>query len=172
LDATARNAAASSDPVTGTGSATILAVDKSCLPALLMAISLAACGSSGAPQPSVLPPTVAGIAPDNGSTAGGTAVTITGTHFSSGMAVSLGGSPATNVVVASDSMASALTGPHATGTVDVTVAVGSQSGTVLPADRSVGNNSRSRRSPQQDLAAHLAGPVDGRGFLAFANQVG
>jgi hypothetical protein len=119
--------------MTGTGRATILAVDKSCLPALLMAISLAGCGSSGAPQPSALPPTVAGIAPDNGSTAGGTAVTITGTHFSSGMAVSLGGSPATNVVVASDSMASALTGPHATGTVDVTVAVGSQAGTLAGA---------------------------------------
>jgi hypothetical protein len=56
-------------------------------------------------------PTVAAIAPATGSKAGGTAVTITGTNFSAGAAVSLGGRPATNVVVVSATRITAVSGP-------------------------------------------------------------
>ena len=46
-------------------------------------------------------PTVTLISPTSGTTGGGTAVTITGTGFLAGATVSLGGTAATNVVVAS-----------------------------------------------------------------------
>src|SRR2546425_4234321 len=51
-------------------------------------------------RPSLAPaPTVTGIAPTSGTTAGGTTVTITGTGFLSGASVTLGGTAATNVAV-------------------------------------------------------------------------
>ena len=48
----------------------------------------------------VVVPTVTSVSPNNGSTAGGTAVTITGTNFAAGATVTFGGAAATNVVVA------------------------------------------------------------------------
>lgn len=66
-------------------------------------------------------PTVTGISPGTGSTAGGTAVTITGTGFVSGATVSIGGAAATSVVVSSDTTITAVTGAHGAGTVDVVV---------------------------------------------------
>ncbi|PYR31928.1 MAG: hypothetical protein DMF90_24635, partial [Acidobacteria bacterium] len=39
------------------------------------------------------------VAPNSGSTAGGTAVTITGSNFAAGATVTLGAAAATNVVV-------------------------------------------------------------------------
>ena len=49
----------------------------------------------------VAPPTVSGVSPNSGTTAGGTAVTITGTNFAAGATVTFGSTAATNVVVAS-----------------------------------------------------------------------
>ena len=49
----------------------------------------------------VVPPTVSSVSPNSGSTAGGTAVTITGTNFAAGATVTFGGTAATNVVVVS-----------------------------------------------------------------------
>ncbi len=46
-------------------------------------------------------PTVTSVSPSSGSTAGGTAVTITGTNFVAGATVTFGGAAATNVVVVS-----------------------------------------------------------------------
>ncbi|MFN7990119.1 MAG: M12 family metallo-peptidase [Thermoanaerobaculia bacterium] len=66
-------------------------------------------------------PTVTGISPATGSTAGGTAVTITGTGFVSGATVSIGGAAATSVVVSSATTITAVTGARAAGTVDVVV---------------------------------------------------
>ena len=53
-----------------------------------------------APPPA---PTVTSVGPTDGPTAGGTAVTITGTGFVSGAAVSFDGLPATDVTVTSGS---------------------------------------------------------------------
>jgi hypothetical protein len=76
-------------------------------------------------------PTVTGISPASGTAAGGTAVTITGTGFQAGAAVSLGGTPATGVTVMSSTTITATTPAHATGTVSVIVTNSdSQSGTL------------------------------------------
>ena len=46
-------------------------------------------------------PTVTSVSPSSGTTAGGTAVTITGTNFAVGATVTFGSAAATNVVVVS-----------------------------------------------------------------------
>lgn len=66
-------------------------------------------------------PTVSGIAPATGSTAGGTAVTITGTGFLTGATVKFAGVSATNVSVVSATSITATTPAHAAGKVDVVV---------------------------------------------------
>jgi hypothetical protein len=67
------------------------------------------------------PPTLASIAPTFGPTAGGTAVTITGTGFMSGATVTIGGVAATAITVVSPTSITATTGAHAFGAVDVVV---------------------------------------------------
>ena len=67
------------------------------------------------------PPSVTGIGPTFGATAGGTVVTIAGGNFVPGSAVTIGGVPATNVSVLSASSLTATTGPHAAGAADVVV---------------------------------------------------
>ena len=69
----------------------------------------------------VVGPTVSAISPNNGTTAGGTAVTITGTGFQSGATVTVGGVAATSVNVVSSTTLTAVTGAHATGIVSVVV---------------------------------------------------
>lgn len=69
----------------------------------------------------VPPPAVTAIAPESGSTVGGTAVTITGTGFLSGATVSIGDVAATSPVVVSATTITAVTGAHAEGVVDVVV---------------------------------------------------
>ncbi len=54
-------------------------------------------------------PTVTSVSPNSGTTAGGTAVTITGTNFATGATVTFGGTAATNVVVASSTSITATT---------------------------------------------------------------
>jgi len=66
-------------------------------------------------------PTVTGVSPTSGSTAGGTAVTITGSGFLSGATVSFGGTAATGVNVVSSTSITATTPAHAAGAVNVVV---------------------------------------------------
>ncbi len=76
-------------------------------------------------------PTVTSVSPNNGSVAGGTAVTITGTNFAGGATVTFGGTAATNVVVVSSTSITATTPAHAAGAVTVTVTnSGGQSGSL------------------------------------------
>jgi phosphatidylserine/phosphatidylglycerophosphate/cardiolipin synthase-like enzyme len=76
-------------------------------------------------------PTVTNVAPNGGSTAGGTSVTITGTGFQAGATVTFGGTAATNVVVSNSTTITATTPAHAVGAVDVTVTnPDNQSGTL------------------------------------------
>lgn len=62
-----------------------------------------------------------GIVPATGTTLGGTKVTLTGTNFSPGASVIIGGAPATEVTVASATSMTATTAQHAAGAVDVVI---------------------------------------------------
>jgi hypothetical protein len=66
-------------------------------------------------------PTVTGISPTSGSTAGGTSLTITGTNFSGATAVAFGGVAASSFTVNSSTSITATSPPEPTGTVDLTV---------------------------------------------------
>jgi len=84
--------------------------------------------AQGASNPA---PTLVSIAPNTGTAAGGTTVTITGTGFLAGATVSLGGTAATNVNVASSTSITATTPAHASGAVSVVVTNSdAQSGTL------------------------------------------
>lgn len=71
--------------------------------------------------PVVTSPAVAAITPNNGSTGGGTPVTITGANFVAGATVTIGGVAATGVNVINATTITATTGAHATGTVSIAV---------------------------------------------------
>lgn len=99
------------------------------------AAGLAGCGGSPArpsqnPPPVQQAPTVVSIAPNTGTTLGGTAVTITGANFAAGASVTIGGAAATNVAVASATTITATTAQHATGAGSVVVTVGTLTGTL------------------------------------------
>jgi hypothetical protein len=67
-------------------------------------------------------PTVSGITPNNGTTAGGTVVTIAGTNLTGATAVTIGGVAATGVTVNGSGTSITVTTPaHATGIVNVVV---------------------------------------------------
>jgi hypothetical protein len=67
------------------------------------------------------PPTVTSIVPASGSTAGGTAVTITGTDFTGATGVTIGGAAATSVVVVDATTITAITPAGSAGTASVLV---------------------------------------------------
>ncbi len=67
------------------------------------------------------PPTITSVSPSAGPTAGGTAVTITGTNFLAGATVTFGSAAATGVTVNSATSISATTPAGAAGAVNVTV---------------------------------------------------
>jgi pimeloyl-ACP methyl ester carboxylesterase len=66
-------------------------------------------------------PTISAIVPTSGTTAGGTAVNITGTNFASGASVTIGGTAATSITVGSSTQITATTPAHAAGAVNVIV---------------------------------------------------
>jgi hypothetical protein len=89
-------------------------VNSSGVPSVATFIQLVAGGSNPAP-------TVSGVSPTSGTTAGGTPVTINGTGFLAGASVTFGGTAATNVVVGSSTSITATTPAHAAGAVNVVV---------------------------------------------------
>lgn len=68
-----------------------------------------------------LTPTVSSISPNNGPTAGGTKVTITGTNFLAGALVLFGTASASSVIVNSPTQIQAVTPPNAAGITNVTI---------------------------------------------------
>jgi hypothetical protein len=76
-------------------------------------------------------PTVTAVSPNSGPSGGGTGITITGTGFSSGATVQLGGTAATAVKVINSTTVSSVTPAHVAGTVSVVVTnTDGQSGTL------------------------------------------
>jgi hypothetical protein len=95
---------------------------------LILATALSGCGSdSPGGGPSGTPPALSAIAPNSGTTLGGTVVTITGSNLAAAVTVSIGGTAATGVSI-SGSTITATTGSHAAGTVDVVVTSNGQTG--------------------------------------------
>ena len=78
-------------------------------------------------------PTVTGVTPARGRTAGGTSVTITGTSFIGATGVTIGGRAATSVVVVNATTITAVTPPGTVGATNVvvTTAIGSGTGTAV-----------------------------------------
>jgi hypothetical protein len=66
-------------------------------------------------------PTISSVFPNAGGTAGGTSVSISGTGFAPGAAVTFGGASASNVITNSETLISATTPAHNPGVVDVVV---------------------------------------------------
>lgn len=77
-------------------------------------------------------PTITSINPNSGPTSGGTAVTITGTHFLANPRVRLGGLLAYNIIRVSDTTITATTPAHAAGAVDVMVLNTDNQSALLP----------------------------------------
>ena len=86
---------------------------------LALTLSVGACGSSPtAPAPLVQ---IVAVSPAQGTTFGGTPVTISGTNFGSAPNVIVGGIAATAVTVSGGSTITAMTAAHAAGPADVVV---------------------------------------------------
>ena len=99
---------------------------------VVLPLVLSACGSSPVtPTPGPTGPRVTAITPASGTTIGGTPVTISGTNFSAGASVTIGGAPATQVVVVDSATITAATPQHAAGPGDVVVTVNGQSGSLI-----------------------------------------
>jgi hypothetical protein len=69
----------------------------------------------------IAPPTITNVSPNNGPTAGGTSVTITGTNFAAGATLTFGTAAATNVVVVSATQITATTPAGTAGAATVKV---------------------------------------------------
>jgi hypothetical protein len=65
-------------------------------------------------------PSLAGASPNSGPPAGGTAVTLSGTHLTGATSVNFDGVPGTSVTVVNDTTITVTTPAHAAGAVDVT----------------------------------------------------
>jgi hypothetical protein len=81
------------------------------------------------------PPTVTGVSPNNGRTAGGTVVSITGTNLTGATAVNFGANVATSVTVNSATSITATSPASSTGVVDVTVITPSGTSATSAADQ-------------------------------------
>src|SRR5439155_1634976 len=89
-------------------------------------------------SPPAVAPTVTGISPTSGPTAGGTSIAITGTGFATApgaTTVAFGANAATGVPSASTFSGSATTQANVAGTVDVRVTVGGQTSATSAADK-------------------------------------
>ena len=102
-------------------------------------VTVTAGGGTSAANPAdqfsyIAAPTVTGVNPNSGPTAGGTSVTISGTNLSGATAVSFGGNAAGSFTVNSATQITA-TSPGGTGTVDVTVTTSGGTSTTGAADQ-------------------------------------
>ena len=101
------------------------------LAAVAFAILSATCASPIKPGPPLADLIIQTVTPSAGPATGGTEVTIRGTGFAVGTAVSIGGRPATDVTVRGTDTITAKTPASATaGSVDISVTVNGRTGTL------------------------------------------
>jgi hypothetical protein len=84
----------------------------------LLVLMSAGCGEETV---AALTPTLTVVSPAEGSALGGTQLTLGGTNFESGATVSVGGTPATQVIILSPTAIGCLSPPGTPGVVDVAV---------------------------------------------------
>jgi len=93
-----------------------------------------ACGSDSPSGPTSSAPKVTSVSPTSGSTTGGNSITISGTGFASDATVSIGGVPATRVVVSGSTSITAVTGLRtAAGAAEISVTTGGKTSTLANA---------------------------------------
>jgi hypothetical protein len=93
------------------------------------AITVTSAGATGSPMTvgvslvvsASAAPTLSAVSPSSGPSSGGTQVTITGTGFVAGTAVTFGGAAATGITITSGTSLTAVTPAHAAGAVNVVV---------------------------------------------------
>ena len=121
------------------------------------------------PSGGVTAPAVSSVSPNSGSTAGGTAVTITGTNFASGATVAFGGTVATNVVVASGTTIMATTPAGIAGAATVSVTTNGQSASLINGFTYTGVPTVSSVSPNSgSTAGGTAVTITGTNFATGA----
>ena len=111
-------------------------------------------------------PTVTGISPNQGPTAGGTVVAITGTNFTSTSTVIFGITPATSVTVNSATSITAVAPAEAAGLVDVRVANNGVESAVSSADEFTYNAVTST-----SLSSNPVGPITQGTSITFTASV-
>ena len=74
-------------------------------------------------------PFIASVAPGQGTIVGGTPITISGAYFTGATSVTIGGAPATNMIVVSSTTITAVTPAHAAGSVSITITTPSRTTT-------------------------------------------
>ena len=141
-------------------------VNTSGVPSVAKFVKLSSSGGNPAP-------TVTSISPTSGTTAGGTAVSITGTGFLAGATVKLGGTSATGVTVVNSTTITATTPAHAAGAVNVVVTnTDAQSGTLTNGYTYTSSNPAptvtSISPPSGSTVGGTAVSITGTGFLAGA----
>ena len=97
------------------------------------------CTTAPGVPPTTNAPTVSGVAPISGPSSGGTRLTLSGTNFTTGTTVSVGGNPATTIVVTSSTSLTAtvppMTASPGASTVDVVVTTGNGTSPTNPASQ-------------------------------------
>jgi len=116
-------------------------------PILGLAILQSCGGNPAGPSPSDPTPSVTAVAPNSGSTLGGTKVTLTGTNFGAGVLVTFGGVAATGTQVLSPTQLTAMTGEHASGAVDVVVTLGTKRASLAGAFTYIAPSKNPNESP-------------------------
>ncbi len=147
--------------VTSTGSNTATSTLSSAGPWVMQMVTLYAVTGPA--------PTVTSVSPNSGTTAGGTAVTITGTNFAAGATVTFGGVAATNVVVVSGTQITAITPAGSAGATTVRVTVNGQAGNLASGFTYVASPTVTSVSPSSGATAGGTGvTITGTNFAAGA----
>ena len=140
-------------------------------------------------------PTVSGVSPTSGTSAGATSITITGTNFVAGSTVTVGGSPCTGVTVVSATSITCTTPSGTAGTSSVIVTSASQSNaantlftfvaaattttttpaatptTTTPVATSVTTTTVKTATTTTTIAAQLVSSISGPTLVNASNQV-